>query len=58
MAEIITQAGQPMAVIFDQPSPLVNALLEAGHHELAEHFRCEEWHPKGCWALDVILGRS
>src|SRR5262249_32013865 len=36
---------------------LHDALLEAGHVELAEHFRQETWHPKGCWALDVILGK-
>lgn len=36
---------------------LHDALLEAGHPELAEHFR-EKDHPKGCWAMDVILGKS
>jgi hypothetical protein len=36
---------------------LCDALLDAGHEELAEHFR-EPGHPKGCWALDVILGKS
>jgi hypothetical protein len=36
---------------------LHDALLEAGHAELAEHFR-EPYHPKGCWALDLILGKS
>ena len=36
---------------------LHDALLEAGHEELAEHFR-EPGHPKGCWALDLILGKS
>ncbi len=38
--------------------PRHDVLLEAGHPELAEHFRGEDWHPKGCWALDAILGRS
>jgi hypothetical protein len=33
------------------------ALLEAGHPELARHFR-EPDHPKGCWALDLILGKK
>ena len=28
---------------------LHDALLEAGHPELAEHFQKEAWHPKGCW---------
>jgi hypothetical protein len=36
---------------------LHDALLEAGHAELAEHFR-EPVHPKGCWALDLILGKN
>jgi hypothetical protein len=36
---------------------LHDALLEAGHAELAEHFK-EPSHPKGCWALDVILGKE
>jgi hypothetical protein len=31
-------------------------LLEAGHAELAAHFQ-ERDHPKGCWALDLILGK-
>jgi hypothetical protein len=37
---------------------LHDALLEAGHPELAAHFQGEQWHPKGCWAVDLILGRS
>jgi hypothetical protein len=36
---------------------LHDALLETGHTELAEHFR-EPSHPKGCWALDLILGKA
>jgi hypothetical protein len=37
---------------------LYNALLEAGHPNLPEHFKDEQWHPKGCWALDLIIGRE
>jgi hypothetical protein len=38
---------------------LHDALLDTGHAELAAHFRDPaEWHPKGCWALDLILGKS
>jgi len=37
---------------------LHDALLEAGHLALAEHFQAEPCHPKGCWALDRILGKS
>jgi hypothetical protein len=38
--------------------PLSDALEECGHPELAEHFRKEEWHMKGCWAMDVVLGKG
>jgi hypothetical protein len=37
---------------------LADALEEAGHDDLARHFRQEEWHPRGCWSLDAILGKS
>lgn len=36
---------------------LHDALLEAGHPELAEHFRQEQSHPKGCWVVDLVLGK-
>jgi hypothetical protein len=38
--------------------PLSDALEEAGRLELAEHFRQEEWHPKGCFALDLVLEKE
>lgn len=37
--------------------PLSDALEESGHTELAEHFRQAD-HPKGCWALDLILDKN
>jgi hypothetical protein len=38
---------------------LHDALTGANQPSLAEHFRDpNEWHPKGCWALDLILGKS
>lgn len=37
---------------------LHDALQDAGHAERAEHFRAEDWHPKGRFAMDVILGRG
>lgn len=37
---------------------LADALEECGHQELARHFREEEWHMKGCWAMDMILGKK
>ncbi len=36
---------------------LRTALTRAGQAELAEHFGTPG-HPKGCWALDLILGRK
>lgn len=36
---------------------LHDALLESGYPELAQHFRDEEVHPKGCWVVDIILGK-
>jgi hypothetical protein len=37
---------------------LHEALLESGFPDLAAHFMEEQWHPKGCWVVDLILGRS
>lgn len=37
---------------------LHDALLEAGHPDLAEHFQKEERHPNGCWAMDLLLGKK
>jgi hypothetical protein len=36
---------------------LADALFEAGHAELAAHFK-EPEHPKGCWAMDLILRKE
>jgi len=36
---------------------LCDALAALGHPELAEHFGSPS-HPRGCWALDLILGKS
>lgn len=37
-------------------SHLASALRSADLHELADHFSSGH-HPKGCWALDLILGK-
>lgn len=37
---------------------LHDALIEAGHPQLAEHFRQEKQHPTGCWVLTMILGNK
>jgi len=36
---------------------LHDALLDAGHADLADHFHKEKSHPKRCWALKLILGK-
>jgi hypothetical protein len=36
---------------------LHDALLEAGHAEMAKHFKEEQQHPKGCWVVDTILNK-
>ena len=40
----------------DAAAMLCDALLEAGCAVLAEHFRGDERHPKGCAWLDAVLG--
>lgn len=42
----------------DASFALHDALLEAGHPDLAQHFQEETWHPKGCWVVDMITGRT
>lgn len=36
---------------------LHDALLDAGHTDLAEHFRETKEHPDRCWVLTLILGK-
>ena len=42
----------------DRAKALHNALQAARQSELAEHFKQKIEHPKGCWALDLILGKG
>jgi hypothetical protein len=37
---------------------LHDALLEAGHAELAELFRQEDWQPKRGWVVDLVIGEE
>jgi hypothetical protein len=37
---------------------LHDALLEAGHADLAELFREEFWHPKPGWIVDLVIGEK
>jgi hypothetical protein len=45
---------------FDRLPILADALLDAGcdNDDLIQHCRSEGPHVRGCWALDVILGKS
>jgi hypothetical protein len=37
---------------------LGKALADAGRTELSEHFTEQPAHPKGCWVVDLILGKE
>jgi hypothetical protein len=45
---------------FDRLPILADALEDAGcdHAELLSHLRCPEAHALGCWALDLLVGKS
>jgi hypothetical protein len=45
---------------FDQMPRLADALLDAGcdDEELKEHCRSGGPHVRGCWAIDLLLGKS
>lgn len=54
----VVQLAQALYEGQDCSFALHDALLDAGHAELAEHFKEEHSHPKGCWALDTILDKK
>jgi hypothetical protein len=54
----VVQLAESLYAGQDCAFALHDALLEAGHAELAEHFREEKSHPKGCWVVDLILGKE
>lgn len=55
--EVVLRLAEALYTDTDCASQLHDALIDAGLPELAAHYT-EPWHPKGCWALDVILGRE
>ena len=57
-APTVVQLAESLYAGQDCAFALHDALLEAGHAELAEHFREERSHPKGCWVVDLILGKK
>jgi hypothetical protein len=57
--ETVHQLAESLYGGADCAFALHDALLEAGHAEFAEHFRdASQWHPKGCWAMDLVLGKK
>jgi hypothetical protein len=52
----VVQLAESLYAGADCSFALHDALLEAGEAEMAQHFQ-EKEHPKGCWALDLILGK-
>jgi hypothetical protein len=54
----VVQLAQSLYDGLDCTFALHDALLDAGLVEFAAHFKQEAWHPKGCWLLDLILGKS
>lgn len=53
----VTQLAEALYAGEECAFALHDALEEAGHAALAEHFLSAD-HPRGCWALDRLLGRS
>jgi hypothetical protein len=54
----VVQLAESLYAGQDCAFALHDALLEAGHAELAEHFHEEKSHPKGCWVVDLVLGKT
>src|SRR5262249_2853888 len=56
----VVQLAESLYAGVDCAFALHDALLETGQTDVAqfaEHFRAAG-HPKGCWALDLILGKT
>lgn len=53
----VVQLAQAQNAGGDCAFALHDALIDAGYPELAAHFR-EPVHPKGCWVVDLILGKA
>jgi hypothetical protein len=56
--QTVVQLAQSLYDGQDCRLPLSDALEETGFTDLATHFRDDDWHPKGCWVIDMILGKS
>lgn len=56
--ETVVQLAQSLYDGQDCAFALHDALLDAGLVQFADHFKPETGHPKGCWLLDLILGKT
>lgn len=54
----VTELAEAIYGGVDAGFALGDMLFEAGAADLADHFRAEDWHPKGCWAIDLLTGRT
>ena len=61
-AQAIYEERQMPAGTFDpvRMNILADALLDAGcdNEDLIHHCRCNQSHVRGCWVVDLLLGKS
>jgi len=45
---------------FDRPAPLADALVAAGctNEDILAHCRSGGQHVRGCWVVDLVLGKE
>jgi hypothetical protein len=58
LAPVVMQLAESLYNGADCCFALHDALLEAGHPDLAEHFMQATSHPKGCWVVDLLRGEQ
>lgn len=54
----VTELAEAIYGGVDAGFALGDMLFECAAADLADHFRAEDWHPKGCWAIDLLTGRT
>ena len=52
----VAAIARTMYAGIDRRAALGQALMQMGRGDLAKHFQ-SPLHPRGCWALDLILGK-
>jgi len=53
----LTKLATAMEAGEDQAETMHRTLLAFGHAPLAQHFK-QPGHPRGCWGIDLILGKQ